>query len=108
MAKTSGGLRDNRTASRVPYKRNIYYPKMTKSRLERLLSKIKLTDNDKDDLLDFKYLLSNEKRNAAEKGLMYELIVDGRRKVYIPKNKYWITNIETITKDFKTKYNVKI
>lgn len=88
--------------------RNIWIPKMTKHNLERLLSKSELTDDDKEDLLDFKYFIENQKSAAYEKGLMDAILVSQKGDhVLIPKNKFWITNINYRTKDFKSQYWVK-
>jgi|AntRauTorckE6833_2_1112554.scaffolds.fasta_scaffold60503_2 hypothetical protein len=92
-------------------KRNIWIPKMTKGRLERLISKPNLTENDKEDLLDYKYFLLNEKVSAYEKNLMYAVPVSQSKEccdignyILFPKNKFWITNINHLTKGFESKY----
>ncbi|MDR2684864.1 MAG: hypothetical protein LBB53_05750, partial [Prevotellaceae bacterium] len=87
-------------------KRNIYIPKMTASRLEKLLSKQveELTENNKEDLLDYKYFLLNQQQDAFEKGLMDSYKADQKKPVYVPKNKHWITNIDNATKGFESKY----
>ena len=84
---------------------------MTKSRLERLLSKTVLTDDDKEDLLDYNYFLRYDKVSAYEKGLMDAISVDQPKEtcdignyILLPKNMFWHTNIEYRTKDFKSKY----
>lgn len=96
-------------------KRNIWISKMTKSRLERLLSKTHLSNDDKDDLLDFKYFLMNDKISAFEKGLMDAVMVSQPKEtcdigncILLPKGMYWITNINHLTKDFNSKYNINI
>lgn len=94
-------------------KRNIWIPKMTKSRLEKLLSKTNLTANDKEDLLDYKYFLTVEKVAAFEKGLMNAIIVNQTKEscdvpgyIFQPKNLFWITNITNVTKGFDSKYYI--
>jgi hypothetical protein len=88
-------------------KRNVWIPKMTVTRLERLLRKTHLTDNDKEDLLDYKYLLLNDVQSAIEKGFYYA--VDSNCATgYTPKNKHWIANIDYLTAGFKSKYNINI
>jgi hypothetical protein len=94
-------------------KRNIWIPKMTKGRLEKLLSKLSLTDDDKEDLLDYKYFLMNEKVSAYEKQLMDAVLVNQSKQscdidncVLVPKNKFWLTNISYLTEGFKSEYYV--
>lgn len=77
---------------------------MTPSRLERLLNKPSLSENEKEDLLDFKYFMQTDRETAAEKGLLVELLVSQNGRAFAPKNLYWLTNIEEKTKDFKSKY----
>jgi hypothetical protein len=82
---------------------------MTKSRLERLLSKKVLSDNNKEDLLDYKYFLLEMYVVAYEKGLMTAYSIDNPPTKYgllIPKNKFWITNINHFTKGFESKYYI--
>lgn len=79
-------------------KRNIWLPKLTVQKLEKLLSKSVLTENDKEDLLDYKYMLINDTQSAVEKGFMIEVLTSRNHdtfngKSYTPKNKSWITNI---------------
>lgn len=88
-------------------KRNIWIPKMTISRLERILSKNieRLTDDDKEDLLDFKYFLLHQRNCAKEKGLLISYLQDGKPALVL-KNKFWLTNIESLTEDFKSSYYI--
>lgn len=94
-------------------KRNVWIPKMTKGRLERLLSKKVLSNNDKEDLLDYKYFLLNQKMSAFDKGLMDAISVnqasefcDAKGVIFKPKNIFWITNINHLTKGFKSEYYI--
>jgi hypothetical protein len=73
--------------------RNIWIPKMTVGRLEKLLSKERKNGNDIEDLKDYKYFLLTDTQSATEKGFMDLLQVDGG-SVPILKNKFWLTNIE--------------
>jgi len=85
--------------------RNIWIPNLTTSKLESLLSKPveQLTDDDKEDLLDFKYFIIQHPQYAYEKGLMDAYITDDGN-IYLPKNKYWVTNIDNATKGFNSEY----
>lgn len=85
-------------------KRNIWIPKMSKSRLERLLSKSILSDNDKEELLDFRYFMAYFEEDAAEKGLLVELLVNQNGRAFAPKNIHWVSNIDYLTRGFKSKY----
>lgn len=87
-------------------KRNIWIPNMTQSKLEKLLSKPveELTNDDKEDLIDFKYFMLNQKFDAFEKNLLVAYNQDGEEPVFVPRNKFWVTNIDNATKDFKSKY----
>ena len=94
-------------------KRNVWIPKMTKGRLCRLLSRQNLTNDEKEDLLDYKYFLIYEKLSAFEKGLMdvvsvnqAEEFCDARGVIFVPKNMFWITNISHLTSGFKSEYFV--
>jgi hypothetical protein len=96
----------------LPYKRNIWIPKMTVSRLERILSHgWDLTDDEKEDLLDFMYFLLTDKVSATEKGF-YEVMLDGR-SYFDPgalslkiKDWSWIPNIMYLKEGFESKYNL--
>lgn len=97
--------------SKIDLQRNVWIPAMTKFKLEKLLAKPTLTDNDKEVLLDFKYFMETQKVSAYEKGLMDAISVsqpsdttdiDGH--ILLPKNKFWITNIIERTKDFQSNY----
>lgn len=92
----------------MDYKRNIWFPKLTVSKLKRLLEKFKLTDDELEDLHDFKYFLIQHPNDAYEKGFYKKLDVDGFEPAYVLVNKFWLTNIEDKIKDFKTKYNISI
>jgi len=85
-------------------KRNIWIPKMTKNKLEKLLSKPFLSDNDKEYLLDFKYFMITYTQDALEKGLLVQLLVSQKEVATCPKNIFWLTNIEQKTRDFQSKY----
>jgi len=87
-------------------KRNIWIPKMTCSRLERLLSKSSLTDNNKEDLLDFKYFMLNDAQSALDKGLLVELLVSQKGRATAPKKLFWLTNIEEKTRNFESKFYI--
>jgi hypothetical protein len=98
---------DNAYKGGFNYKRNIYIPKMTVNGLERILSKGKenLTDNDKEDLLDYKYFLLTHQQDAADKGFLIPIESDSISG-FVPKNKFWITNIDFLTAGFESKYNL--
>lgn len=83
--------------------RAIWYPKMTKSRLERILKKQELDQNDIEDLEDFKYLILAEPQNAYEVGLMDELKVSQKERAFSPKNNFWLTNIDRRINEKKSK-----
>ena len=94
-------------------KRNVWIPKMTKERLERLLAKSKLTNDEKEDLLDYKYFLLNQKICAYEKKLMDAVIVNQAQEfcdikgcILVPKNMFWLTNINHLTNGFKSEYYI--
>lgn len=87
-------------------KRNIWIPKMTTSKLERLLTKSTLTANDKEDLLDFKYFMIYEADSALEKGLLVELQVSQIGRATAPKRLFWLTNIDDKTKGFESKHYI--
>jgi len=83
-------------------KRNIYIPKMTVNRLERLLKKADLTGNDKENLLDYKYFILNDKQSAVEKGFLIP-VGDSGASGYVPRNKFWIANIDYKTQGFESR-----
>jgi len=86
--------------------RSIWIPKMTPSRLERLLAKPVLSSNDKEDLLDFKYFMLNDEQGALDKGLLVELLVSQKGRATTPKKLFWLTNIEEKTSSFNSKYYI--
>lgn len=94
-------------------KRNIWIPKMTISKLSSLLKKIKLTCDDKEDLLDFLYFITHQKKDALEKGLMKLISVnqktcDIKGYIILPKKMWWIENIKHLTKGFNSKYYLPV
>jgi hypothetical protein len=82
---------DGRTVSN----RTVYIPNLSKSKLERLLAKPKLSKDDIEDLLDYKWLMLFDKQAAQEKGLMDVYRQSGSGDALIPKNKYWLANIDS-------------
>jgi hypothetical protein len=89
------------------YKRNIYSPKMSTWRLENLLSKIDLSDEEKESLLDYHWLLISAPQWAADLGLM-KTLVGGGQPVTVPKDVWWTINIEARTRGFESKEWVKL
>ena len=88
------------------YRRNIYTPSMSKGKLERLLAKSNHTNNDKENLLDYKFLLLSEffRDVAIEKGFFNGYNADVNT-IFLMKNKYWIVNIDAICENFESEYN---
>jgi hypothetical protein len=89
----------------VEKKRNIFYPKMKASNLERILAKPKLKENEIEDLEDFLYLMIYETKNAYDSGLMNKIDVSQKGDVFVPKNKFWITNIKNRIDEFYSERN---
>lgn len=82
---------DGRTVSN----RTVYIPNLSKSKLEGLLAKPKLSKEDIEDLLDYKWLMLFDKQAAQEKGLMDIYRQSGSNDALIPRNKYWLANIDS-------------
>jgi hypothetical protein len=76
-------------------RRNVWIPKMTPGRLDRLLAKVDHTANDIEDLKDFRYFLLTDEQSAAEKGFTVPYLADGG-SVQILRNKFWLTNIAAV------------
>ncbi len=87
-------------------KRNIWYPNMRVSRLEKLLAKISHSPEDIEDLQDFKYFLLTDKDSAEEKGFYVRYNSDHGGTLVL-KNKFWLTNIQAIITSFQNTGNVK-
>lgn len=86
--------------------RNIWIPKMSRNRLEKLLGKTTLSDNDKEILLDYKYFIENQKIDALSKGLCVELLVSQKEQAIIPAKLWWLPNIVEKTKGFTSQYEM--
>lgn len=83
-------------------KRNIWIPKMTKGRLNKLLNKAKLTEDDIEDLKDYKYFLLTDKESAADKGFYTQLLTSQKGDAYVLTDKFLLSNIEAkLAKEFK-------
>jgi hypothetical protein len=71
-----------------------------------------LTDDEKEDLLDFKYFLLTDKISATEKGF-YRIMRNWPGSYFDPgalslkiKNWSWISSIMNFTEGFESKYNL--
>ena len=96
-------------SSITPEKRNIWIPNMTVSKLDRLLAKNKLTENDYEDLVDFKYFLMNDKLSAYKNGFYHINFSTQDGTDYVLKNKFWLTNIDSAINKFNaSKSNTSI
>jgi GGDEF domain-containing protein len=82
--------------------RAIWIPNMTRGKLDRLLNKESLTDNDIEALKDFKYFLINDKQSATDKGFYQELLTSGQTdKAYVLKDKFLLTKIDSKLEESK-------
>lgn len=75
-------------------KRDIWIPNMKVSKLEKLLKKENLTEDDIEDLKDFRFFLLTDKESALDKGF-YTAVGDTSASGFILKNKYWLVNINS-------------
>lgn len=89
-------------------KRNIWFPYMKVSSLNRLLLKPELTEKDYERLKDFLYYLITYPEDGLEKGF-YIGVADTTASAgsYTIANKFWLTNIKTRIQEYENKLKNK-
>ena len=84
---------------------------MTKGRLNRILRKPALTDDDKEDLLDYAYFMQFQKIDAWQRGLLRPVLVsqgqtDIPGAILVPVDIWAIENIRQKCEGFQTRYDI--
>lgn len=85
----------------APAARAVWIPNMKVGKLKRLLSKTVLSSDDIEDLKDFKYFLINQQDDAVEKGFYERYLANQKGAVYVLKDKFWLTNIDSRIAEFE-------
>jgi hypothetical protein len=73
--------------------RTVYYPFLSRKRLEVILRRPEPLPIDIESLKDYKWMLLFDHQAAHEKGFMRRYTADGG-EVMLPINKFWLVNID--------------